>query len=32
MLLEYYDGPATYGHFSRVDRLRSVGIGCYVIP
>lgn len=32
MLVEFYDGPATYGHFSRVDRLRYVGIGCYVIP
>lgn len=32
MLVEFYDGPATYGHFSREDRLRYVGIGCYVIP
>ena len=32
MMLEYYNGPATYGHFSRVDRLRYVGVGCYVIP
>ena len=31
-LLEYYGGPATYGHFSREDRVRYVGIGCYVIP
>ncbi len=31
-LLEYYSGPATYGHFSREDRIRYVGIGCYVIP
>ena len=31
-LLEYYGGPATYGHFSREDRIRYVGVGCYVIP
>ena len=31
-LLEYYGGPSTYGHFAREDRIRYVGVGCYVIP
>lgn len=30
--MEYYDGPAIYEHFSRVDRLWYAGIGCCVIP
>lgn len=32
MLLEYHQGPAPIGQFSRVYDLRYVGIGCYVIP
>ncbi len=32
MLAEFYNGPATFGHFSRVDNIRYFGFGCYVIP
>ena len=32
MLVELYNGPATFGHFSREDNIRYIGFGCYVIP
>lgn len=32
MLLEFHDGPAPVGQFSRFYDVRYVGIGCYVVP